>query len=386
MNESAAASTPFARRATALRRVLFGLYASALALGTHWPRLQIGDPAHPPDKLLHFVAFAGLAVMLWEARLVRRHRTLFLIGLIWVILDESTQALPGLGRTSSVEDVVAGGLGFFSASILLWSLRPRGGVASRLRRRRFERLLDALLARPANWMILGTAAALGATIGVPVAILLVHLFGLDEPPFQTALVGGMLGVAALGGAAARHGLRAMESTVVEQGRCLGCGAEDRSSEVACPRCGCEPLPGARLPWPSVGWPDVARASLLPLAGAGAMLLFLFTVWLGLVAARREVLLAARIDDLIRGLAPGMSTVLDASVIALVGAIAIDRARARLARRIDAGDRRCLGCGQDLRGTTVADGLGRCGECGGAFLRQAAGTLRTASAGHRMPSS
>lgn len=365
---SAAQPDPLRRRATALRRAVFGVYAGALAAGTHWPRLELGDPARPPDKMLHFIAFAGLAVMLWEARLVRRHATLLAVGLLWIWLDEWTQRLPGLGRVFSYEDIAAGALGFLAATAVLWALRPVGGPAARLRRARFDALLDSLLARPVAWGVLGSSAALGATIGVPGAILVDRLLGGDGAPFQTALVGGVLGAAAVGGAMLVAGLRFEDERMRRDGRCLRCGERRPRDAAACPTCARPALPGQWHLWPIVGWGDVRRAFLVPVAGAFATLLLLSTLWLGVLAARRDVAIAARIDDLLRSLSPGMTSVIDATLLTVVLAVAIDRARHRLARRIERGAERCVGCGQDLRATPVAaEGVGRCGECGGAFL-------------------
>lgn len=376
---SAAAPEALRRRATGLRRAVFGIYAGALAAGTHWPRLELGDPARPPDKTLHFIAFAGLAVMLWEARLVRRHATLLAVGIAWIWLDEWTQRIPGLGRVFSHEDIAAGVLGFLSATAVLWALRPIGGAAARLRRARFDALLDSLLARPVAWGVLASSGALGATIGVPSAILLDRLLGGDNAPFQTALVGGVLGAAAVGGAMLVAGLRFEDERMRRDGRCLRCGERRPRDGAACPTCAQPALPGQWLVWPIPGWGDVRRAFLVPLAGAFATLLCLSTLWLGLLAARRDVPIAARLDDLLRSLSPGMTSVIDATLLAIVLAVAIDRARHRLARRIGRGDARCVGCGQDLRATPVADGgVGRCGECGGAFLADGLRTERNAS--------
>jgi hypothetical protein len=318
--------------------------------------------------MLHFVAFAGLAVMLWEARLVRRRATLLVVGLLWIWLDEWTQRIPGLARVFSYEDIAAGALGFLAATAVLWSLRPIGGAAARLRRARFEALLDSLLARPVAWVVLASSGALGATIGVPGALLLDRVLGGHGAPFQTAFVGGMLGAAAIAGAMLVAGLRFEDERTRRDGRCLRCGEPRPRDAAPCPTCGRSPLLGQWLIWPIVGWGDVRRAFLVPVLGAFATLLLLSTLWLGLLAARRDLAIAARVYDFFRSSSPGMTSVIDATLLTLVIAVAIDRARHRLARRIERGDERCIGCGQDLRATPVAaEGVGRCGECGGAFL-------------------
>ncbi len=59
------------------RRVLLALYWIALAIGSHWPRLQLfpppdHEPIFQPDKGLHFVAFAGLAWLMIRAKVAGR--------------------------------------------------------------------------------------------------------------------------------------------------------------------------------------------------------------------------------------------------------------------------------------------------------------------------
>ena len=49
-----------------------------MTVGTHWPRLQLGTEELPaPDKLIHLIAFAGLAFLLWRSgwvpRIVHEH-------------------------------------------------------------------------------------------------------------------------------------------------------------------------------------------------------------------------------------------------------------------------------------------------------------------------
>ncbi|MHC5114935.1 MAG: VanZ family protein [Planctomycetota bacterium] len=94
-------------------RCAFVGYAVALAIGTHWPRIDLGSAAGmpDPDKIAHFVAFAGLAFLLWRTQWVPDPRLWAALLLGWPVLDEVTQALPILGRSTSWQDVLAGQLG-----------------------------------------------------------------------------------------------------------------------------------------------------------------------------------------------------------------------------------------------------------------------------------
>ena len=106
-------------------RRIFVLYAAALTLGTHWPRLQLHVVDVPaPDRLIHASAFGLGALLLWRTGWVRRLRVLLAIGLAWCALDEISQSIPGLGRQSSLSDAVASMLGVAMAVSLLWSVGP----------------------------------------------------------------------------------------------------------------------------------------------------------------------------------------------------------------------------------------------------------------------
>lgn len=334
------------RRATALRRVAFIIIAAGVASGTHWPNLQMGDPTYPADKLLHFVCFGVLGLFMHEARFFRddqtwRYWALFAIGIAWTTIDELTQQIPGLGRSFSLEDIVASSAGFIVATSVCWATRPRGSVGARLRRERLDLCVDAVLARPMGWMTVATSAALGAVVAVPLAVV-INGYSDTPTPFQAAVVGGLLGAAAIGGAAM-----------------LMCIRRDEAARYAS---------GEWIELPSLSWPDVVRPCALPVLGGVAMLVAAFVAWALLLVLQRDVTLASNIFRWMESLSKGMESVIDATVVGLIVAIVLDRCRARAARRVDAADRHCLACGQDLRATPAPAGSGRCSECGAIFVR------------------
>lgn len=334
------------RRATALRRVAFIVVAAGVASGTHWPNLRMGDPTHPADKLLHFVSFAVLGFFLHEARFFREHQSwrylaLFAIGIAWTSIDEISQQLPGLGRSFSLEDIVASSAGFIIATSLCWATRPRGSAGARLRRERLDLCVDAVLARPMGWMTVATSAALGAAVAVPLAVI-INGYSDTPTPFQAAIVGGLLGAAAVGGAAM-----------------LTCIRREEAARYAS---------GEWIELPSLSWPDVVRACALPILGGVAMLVAAFVAWALLLVLQRDVTLASNIFRWMESLSKGMESVIDATVVGLIVAVVLDRCRARATRRVDAADCHCLACGQDLRATPAPAGSGRCGECGAWFVR------------------
>ncbi len=109
-------------------RVLLGVYWPVLAVGTHWPRLQLPNPTIAIidfDKIAHFCGFGLLGVLLIHARLAGRRRGFdrsiivgVVVALLYAFVDELTQPL--FERTVSVRDLVADLLGIAVASVGVW--------------------------------------------------------------------------------------------------------------------------------------------------------------------------------------------------------------------------------------------------------------------------
>ena len=57
-----------------------------------------------PDKLAHFLAFAGLAFLLWRTRWISGAWPFAAVLLGWTVLDEASQALPVLERSTSWQE------------------------------------------------------------------------------------------------------------------------------------------------------------------------------------------------------------------------------------------------------------------------------------------
>jgi len=108
------------------RRIL-AVYATAMFVGTHWPRYTAPiETALPIDKVMHVVAYAGLAGFVMLARLHAggtRSRAFTpsnidrsaLLCLIWAGVDELTQAIPGLHRYVTWQDYAANAAGVATA-------------------------------------------------------------------------------------------------------------------------------------------------------------------------------------------------------------------------------------------------------------------------------
>ncbi len=96
---------------------MFVLYALALLVATHWPKLSIQGPIERPDLFIHAGAF-GLWTLLLVAsgffgRVLARRNILIsgAIGAVYAPLDEVSQSIPILGRVAAVDDALANLLG-----------------------------------------------------------------------------------------------------------------------------------------------------------------------------------------------------------------------------------------------------------------------------------
>lgn len=148
--------------------IAFWLYAIALFIATHYPRLAIESPINNTDKAIHLAAFGlwtilfGLAYRFHMQPPVHRSDTpthapphasqqidtsvhsapptsprpgpflrLPAIASLYAIVDESLQAIPALGRTFSLADMTANLLGVLGGTLLILTIRLR--IAARPR-------------------------------------------------------------------------------------------------------------------------------------------------------------------------------------------------------------------------------------------------------------
>lgn len=98
-------------------RLAFAVYALALFVATHWPRLAIDSPVRGTDKIIHAAVFCIWTLLLAGATSTPSRRAslgrLGLIAALYACVDEGLQAIPALGRTCSWADLLAnfGGVG-----------------------------------------------------------------------------------------------------------------------------------------------------------------------------------------------------------------------------------------------------------------------------------
>jgi len=90
---------------------------AAIFVGTHVPSPDLGDLPRHSDKLMHFVAYAGLAFLLglWRGVLreltARDYAVVFAITAAYAVADELLQLIPALNRTCDPIDVLADCIG-----------------------------------------------------------------------------------------------------------------------------------------------------------------------------------------------------------------------------------------------------------------------------------
>lgn len=354
-------------------RVAFVPYAVALFTATHWPELELGTEERPaPDKILHLVAFGWLAIMLAQTRWLRRPWQVIAVVLVWAALDEVTQALPVLGRTFSLQDMLAGQIGVLLVAAWWWALAPVGGRGNRVRLAMWSFVIADLLSDVRAWAVTAACAGAGAiAVGAAVGLLL-QVAGGDPPVPGTVLASSLAGAVA-GAHVAIVGMGRRRARELDtRWPCFSCGAScraatfDDAGAARCPACG---QPIHRGQWerpPDQPLPTVRRGAgraVFAAAGMllGAILLYVLVLLLSLKLSAARALSHGWMD-----LAPDMQLALD---LAWIGAALAVGARVYRRRQADLHDRQreqCRACLHDLTRTQTHQGLGRCPECGTVF--------------------
>ena len=357
-------------------RALWSLRALALAafaaafVATHWPALEL-KPGMPGDKLLHAATFAALTFLLWRARVITRIGWLVLAMLLYAGFDELTQSIPWIRRYASLADFIADAIGIAIAAMAIATVPRPVGELGRMHRALTDAADAMLLDRPANWMAIGSAAALGALIGGPLCATLARVALLDRAPGQSLFLGAVVFAAAGAHMAWLMGLRHWMRRIRRERLCLRCGAAQHPREGescgTCARCGAT--------WTALQWiePSDAYSARRPvpwrriaLVAAAAVAVTALVAWPLLAAARWIDVgaLSGRRADVSRGV-----TAIMIYLIGLMPIMAVARyARQEWMRTIGSGDRSCVACGHDLSRTADSHGCGRCPECGCAFAR------------------
>ncbi len=108
-------------------------YWAALFVSTHIPMPDLGDLPKNSDKIMHFVAYAGLSFLIgfrWSfGRGLTRQiaARVFAITAAYAVVDELLQTIPVLHRTGDVYDVLADCCGSLIGLSLLFGVRAVTG-------------------------------------------------------------------------------------------------------------------------------------------------------------------------------------------------------------------------------------------------------------------
>ena len=172
-------------------RILFIVYMVLLIASTHWPQFAMGNEEHPPpDKLIHFLAFATAPVLLTLTRWLSLIWVLVL-SLLFAIADEVTQHYFALGRIYNPLDMIASMLGVFIASIWIYAMQPMGQDPRGVCTARTIYQLNHLSWQPTFWRRVGPTIALWFLI-IAAAVWLVLWFGFGISSMEIAVLCGML--------------------------------------------------------------------------------------------------------------------------------------------------------------------------------------------------
>jgi VanZ family protein len=330
-----------------------------LLAGTHYPRLVIGAPGDGPDKLLHFLAFAAVTVMVRISGIASTKTIAVLMMFALAIFDEVTQQIPGLGRSFDSLDLVADACGILVSAAWIAALSPSRTAPDwfKARERRTLASFRLLLATANNWLQLGVATALGAMIGGT----LLGVVGRNPVigPVTMVVVGAAAGSIAGLTAALEAGRRHSNARIRREERCLHCLVVEAGDPCAC--CGTlaetsidRVIPARRSAFIATGWSIVAAAGIA----------FFYLLALNLSPVFPVVGSMLRRYD---ALGINFEMMVDATILGFVGAFVVHRSRRRLARVASRLGVECLRCRQDLRGLSISDGVGRCPECGEEFI-------------------
>lgn len=362
-----------------LWKAAFVIYALLLTIATHWPRLQLGTEESPwPDKLLHMLAFGGLAFLFIQTKWVKKLYLCSLLIAVWTLFDEFSQSLPILGRESSWGDALSGVMGIAIVVAWMWALGAIGGIANRLRLTQQRFLIGQLLTKPHNWLILFTSASGGAVL-IGGIVVLSSAFLFNYLISVTDLVIGALVAAAAGAFAGIHvaltGLLRRHALIDNlKASCFACATSckdvqfDNEGKSKCSKCEAQLYLGQWSEPMQLPISAMLKGAGLAVGVAGSLLAAILLCVFGITLLHTKYSWAMQINKAWISWSPDQIIAIDITVIAIIIAIAVRIYRSRQARFYDRQDKFCRSCDHDLQGTPIEKGIGRCPECGLRFAK------------------
>ncbi|MEM7229432.1 MAG: VanZ family protein [Planctomycetota bacterium] len=353
-------------------RIVFVIAALIVTTTTHWPQLTL-PPTGPSDKTTHLVAFGTLTFLFWRTGWIRARWLVVLIMLAWSALDEVTQGIPALGRHVSSLDLLANVLGVLIVGAWLWALKPVGRAMNMLRLRRSAHVVDVIFRKDERFVAFIAIGMLGA------GAFLVGWKLLPESSRHALMLGTGASLMIVGGLCTMAWWRQTTRDLIAKKTCFECGTDhpdftpDDFGFGTCTTCGQQlaadqwstfTSPRASATLHAARLPAVIGLSVLPGIVLGAFALAkVYEMSLG--GRLPSLSLAQPIRTMLRMPMP-VQNLVDITIVCLVGAVLVALYRRRVARHYDQAIR-CRACGHDLRGASMSNGQGRCGECGVAFM-------------------
>lgn len=364
---------------TRLWKIAFAIYALLLTVGTHWPSLKLGSEESPwPDKLMHMLAFGGLAFLFIQTRWIKKLYLCGIIAFAWTLFDEFSQSLPILGRESSWGDALSGVMGVTIIMALTWALGPIGGFANRLRLAQQQFIIHQLLKQKKNLIILIASAIGGAVIiAIPIGlswVLSVKTLLNDSELMVGTIVAGVVGAVA-GIYVALTGMISRCAAIENlKASCFVCDASckdvqfDDNGKGKCPKCEAAVYRGQWAEPMQLPISAMLKGAGLAVGVAAALIAAIVIGIIGFTFLHGKFELARQITHAWNSWSDDFIITIDLTAIALIVAIALRIYRSRQARFYDRQDKFCRACDHDLQGTPIDRGIGRCPECGVTFAR------------------
>jgi VanZ family protein len=328
-------------RASRNMRVLFWISTCALLAASHYPKLGIGTPGDSPDKLIHFFGYGGWAVLLWASGYVRNLLLVVSLTVLFGLFDEVTQAIPVLGRSADIWDLVADSIGGIVAVVWIHALGPTGVHNTMVRRgEQFNAMaILRLLESPMNIGNIAVAAVFGALLGgviLAIALTINPFIGPSTSVVLGAAAGGLAGLTA-GMEAGRR--RMLSRIMASQEHVIS-------------------LPGAKK----------QQIFLLTMLSIAVVMVVLTVLYIVAIALSPSVSVLGWITRRHEALGFNLALMFDIALVGGVAGFVVRRARVRLAKLVALGGEHCVSCRQDLQGVPDEAGIGRCPECGHQFAR------------------
>ncbi len=363
-------------------RILFVSYMVLILAGTHWPQLAMGNEAHPPpDKLIHFLAFATAPVLLmltgWLPLL-----WVLVFSFIFAVVDEITQHYFALGRVYNPLDMIASVLGVFIAAMWLYAVQPIGHDPRGLCTHRTIYQLNRLCWQPVFWKRFIPITFFGF-LATSILVWLILWFGFSISDMEIALLCGMLYASWAG----YWRVTRFVSETPTLHCCYKCGTScdsvlfNEHGHGRCPTCHCT-LHAAQWDHPKL--PDGILSRALPRA---LVIAAIYTLCIVLLASTLAWTFALCFEWYFDRSFPwsrvfiALDLVFIITVCLLFAGLALRLTRAKIAHRLSVEQAHsCITCGHCLDQAITQKGKGRCDACGAVFL-----VLQTPSNNHAVVS-